>query len=116
MYLCPNSRQDCEKGCEGHFFYAHYSDNFYFNDIGKKSLQDLTIEEFSSLNGLQIVPGVIEQNQNYLFAANVIDETIIQLGEDFDFKSYQFGINCDSTSNEQLKYISYVENDNVKNH
>lgn len=93
-----------------------YSDNFYFNDIGKKSLQDLTVEEFSSLNGLQIVPGVIEQNQNYLFAANIKDETIIQLGEDFDFKSYQFGINCSSSSSEQLKYISYVENDNVEDH
>lgn len=93
-----------------------YSDDFYFNDIGKKSLQDLTIEEFSSLNGLQIVPGVIEQNQNYLFAANIKDETIIQLDEDFDFKSYQFGINCNSILNKQLKYVSYVENNNVENH
>lgn len=92
-----------------------YSDDFYFNDIGKKSLQDLTIEEFSSLNGLQIVPGVIEQNQNYLFAANIKDETIIQLDEKFDFKSYQFGINCNSILNKQLKYVSYVENDNVEN-
>lgn len=93
-----------------------YSDDFYFNDIGKKSLQDLTIEEFSSLNGLQIVPSVIEQNQNYLFAANIKDETIIQLNKDLDFKSYQFGINCSSIPNKQLKYISYVENDNVENH
>lgn len=92
-----------------------YSDDFYFNDIGKKSLQDLTIEEFSSLNGLQIIPGVIEQNQNYLFAANIKDETIIQLDEKFDFKSYQFGINCNSILNKQLKYVSYVENDNVEN-
>ena len=94
---------------------GNYSDDFYFNDIGKKSLQDLTIEEFSSLNGLQIVPGVIEQNQNYLFAANIKDETIIQLNEDFDFKSYQFGINCDTILNKQLKYVSYVENDSVEN-
>lgn len=93
-----------------------YSDDFYFNDIGKKSLQDLTIEEFSSLNGLQIVPGIIEQNQNYLFAANIKDETIIQLDEKFDFKSYQFGINCNSILNKQLKYVSYIENDNVENH
>lgn len=91
-----------------------YSDDFYFNDIGKKSLQDLTIEEFSSLNGLQIVPSVIEQNQNYLFAANIKDETIIQLNENFDFKSYQFGINCDFIVNNQYKYISYIENDGVQ--
>lgn len=91
-----------------------YSDDFYFNDIGKKSLQDLTIEEFSSLSGLQIVPGVIEQNQNYLFAANIKDETIIQLNEDLDFKSYQFGISYDSIANDPHKYISYIENDSVQ--
>ena len=91
-----------------------YSDDFYFNDIGKKSLQDLTIEEFSSLNGLQIVPSVIEQNQNYLFAANIKDETIIQLNKDLDFKSYQFGISYDFIANDPRKYISYIENDSVQ--
>lgn len=91
-----------------------YSDNFYFNDIGKKSLQDLTIEEFSSLSGLQIIPSVIEQNQNYLFAANIKDETIIQLDEDLDFKSYQFGISYDVIVNDPRKYISYIENDSVQ--
>lgn len=93
-----------------------YSDDFYFNDIGKKSLQDLTIEEFSSLNGLQIVPGVIEQNQNYLFAANIKDKTIIQLDEDFDFKSYQFGTEYKKIENliQPCKYISYIENNDIQ--
>lgn len=90
-----------------------YSDNFYFNDIGKKSLQDLTIEEFSSLNGLQIIPSVIEQNQNYLFAANIKDKTIIQLNEDLDFKSYQFGIRY-TTINELYRYVTYIENDGIQ--
>ncbi len=93
-----------------------YSDNFYFNDIGKKSLQDLTIEEFSSLSELQIVPSVIEQNQNYLFAANIKDETIIQLNEDLDFKSYQFGTEYKKIGDQiQLyKYISYIENNDIQ--
>lgn len=93
-----------------------YSDDFYFNDIGKKSLQDLTIEEFNSLNGLQIVPGIIEQNQNYLFAANIKDKTIIQLDEDLDFKSYQFGTEYKKVGNLILlyKYISYIENDDIQ--
>lgn len=93
-----------------------YSDNFYFNDIGKKSLQDLTIEEFSSLNGLQIVPGIIEQNQNYLFAANIKDETIIQLDRNFDFKSYQFGTEYKKIGNliHPCKYISYIENNDIQ--
>lgn len=93
-----------------------YFDDFYFNDVGKKSLQDLTIEEFSSLNGLQIVPGIIEQNQNYLFAANIKDETIIQLDGDFDFKSYQFGTEYKKIGNlvHLCKYISYIENDDIQ--
>lgn len=93
-----------------------YSDNFYFNDIGKKSLQDLTIEEFSSLNGLQIIPSVIEQNQNYLFAANIKDKTIIQLDGDFDFKSYQFGTEYKKIGNliQPCKYISYIENNDIQ--
>lgn len=93
-----------------------YFDNFYFNDIGKKSLQDLTIEEFSSLNGLQIIPSVIEQNQNYLFAANIKDKTIIQLDGDFDFKSYQFGTEYKKIGNliQPCKYISYIENNDIQ--
>ena len=93
-----------------------YSDDFYFNDIGKKSLQDLTIEEFSSLNGLQIVPSVIEQNQNYLFAANIKDKTVIQLDQDLDFKSYQFGTEYKKIGNliQLCKYISYIENDDIQ--
>ena len=95
---------------------GEYYDDFYFNDIGKKSLQDLTIEEFSSLNGLQIVPGVIEQNQNYLFAANIKDKTIIQLDGDFDFKSYQFGTEYKKIGNliQPCKYISYIENNDIQ--
>lgn len=95
---------------------GNYSDNFYFNDIGKKSLQDLTIEEFSSLNGLQIVPGVIEQNQNYLFAANIKDETTIQLDGKLDFKSYQFGTEYKKIGDliQPCKYISYIENNDIQ--
>ena len=35
------------------------------------------MEEFSSLSGIQIIPDVIEYNQDYMFAANVKDDTII---------------------------------------
>ena len=93
-----------------------YSDDFYFNDVGKKSLQDLTIEEFSSLSGLQIIPSVIEQNQNYLFAANIKDKTVIQLDEDLDFKSYQFGTEYKKIGNliQPCKYISYIENNDIQ--
>ena len=49
-----------------------------FNDVGIDPLQELTMEEFSSLSGIQIIPDIIEYNQDYMFAANVKDDTIIK--------------------------------------
>lgn len=49
-----------------------------FNDVGADPLQTLTMEEFSSLSGIQIIPKIIENNQDYMFAANVTDDTIIK--------------------------------------
>ena len=49
-----------------------------FNDVGIDPLQELTMEEFASLSGIQIIPDVIEYNQDYMFAANVKDDTIIK--------------------------------------
>lgn len=51
---------------------------FQFNDVGLDPLQSLTMEEFASLSGLLIIPKVIENNQDYMFAANVYDDTIIK--------------------------------------
>ena len=49
-----------------------------FNDVGTEALQTLTMEEFSSLSGIQIIPKAIENNQDYMFASNVTDDTIIK--------------------------------------
>ncbi len=57
------------------------------NDSGLKSLQKLTIEEFSALYGQQFVPKVIEKNQEYLLAGNIKDKTVLDI-EDLDFKTY----------------------------
>ena len=50
---------------------------FVFSDVGIEPLQSLTIEEFAAMSGLIIIPKVIETNQQYMFAANVEDNTII---------------------------------------
>ena len=55
------------------------SDNkFIFNDVGIDPLQELTMEEFSAMSGLILVPQTIEQNQEYMFCGNVKDDTIIK--------------------------------------
>ena len=51
---------------------------FILNDVGLEPLQSLTMEEFAAMSGLIIVPKVIEKNQDYMFAANVKDDTIIK--------------------------------------
>lgn len=51
--------------------------SFSFNDVGTTPLQELTMQEFAAMSGMVIIPKVIEQNQQYMFAANVKDDTII---------------------------------------
>lgn len=55
------------------------SNNYFnLNDIGIEPLQKLSIEEFSAMSGLILVPQIIEQNQEYMFCANVKDDTILK--------------------------------------
>lgn len=51
---------------------------FILNDVGIEPLQSLTMEEFAAMSGIIIIPQVIEKNQDYMFAANVKDDTIIK--------------------------------------
>lgn len=51
---------------------------FTLNDIGIDPIQELTIEEFSAMSGIILIPKTIEQNQEYMFCANVKDDTIIR--------------------------------------
>lgn len=53
-------------------------DTFTLNDVGIQPLQKLTMDEFSAMSGLILVPQVIEQNQEYMFCGNVKDDTIIK--------------------------------------
>ena len=53
-------------------------DKFVFNDVGIEPIQSLTMEEFSAMSGIIVIPKVIEQNQEYMFCGNVKDDTIIQ--------------------------------------
>lgn len=60
------------------------------NDDGIDPIQELSIEEFAALDTIDIIPQCIEQNQNYLFAANIKDNTRWRIDGNFDAKAYQF--------------------------
>lgn len=54
------------------------TNEFVFNDVGTTPLSEYTMEEFAAMSGLVVIPRVIEQNQQYMFASNIKDDTIIQ--------------------------------------
>lgn len=67
------------------------SNNFELNDTGIQSLAKYTIDEFSALNGTTIYPEIIEQNQNYLFAGNISDDSQFRIPFDqYNPRAYQF--------------------------
>lgn len=63
------------------------------NDFGIQSLQDISFEEFSSIQGIDIIPQSIEQNQNYLFAANIEDVTELRLDKNNQFNTQAYSFN-----------------------
>lgn len=63
--------------------------NIIVIDDGLNNLQYISVQEFSSLTEMSIVPKIIEQNQNYMFASNVYDQTKIRIEkEDISTNSY----------------------------
>lgn len=62
------------------------------DDNGLSSIQDLSIDEFSAINSMNLIPQTIEQNQNYIFIGNVKDETKFRIDQkniNINSKSYQ---------------------------
>lgn len=69
-------------------------------DSGTTSLQTLSIDEFSALNKLVLIPQTIEKNQNYLFLGNVTDDTTLRMTEQ-DKESNIYGIDSIAYSHNQ---------------
>lgn len=51
----------------------------YISDIGLKPLEEYTVDEFNQLSGLTVIPQLIDYNQQYMFAADITDETVIKI-------------------------------------
>lgn len=107
-YIKPGQNADVQL-----IFDGKYYDNLIINDDGIKSIQDLSIEEFSSLSGLTIIPSIIEQNQNYLFAANIKDETIISIDDSINVTAQVWNYNGDAGDILDNKYIDINTESNI---
>lgn len=88
-YIKPNSQADVYLVCDS--ILQKNTDEFVINDTGESELAQYTIDEFSAIYGTVIKPNIIEQNQGYLFAANVSDDTIFRVSyDDYNPRAYQF--------------------------
>lgn len=94
QYIKPNQNADIDLIYDGGFEANKRQEEWSIQiiDNGRKTLQTLTMQEFSQIHGQDIIPKLLEQNQGYLFAGNVKDATTFQLsGEDIKkFWAFQF--------------------------
>lgn len=54
-----------------------YDGTFEYIDYGGQSLGKLTVEEYNSLSGIHIIPRVIEAKDDYLFAAQIKEKSVV---------------------------------------
>lgn len=75
----------------------------YVNDTQQDGISDISLEEFSALNGQTVVPSLVEQNQGYLFAGNIKDESSLYVPRSvFDPRTYSF----DNTQDHKATYYT----------
>lgn len=89
QYIKPNQNADIDLIYDGGFEANKGQKEWSIQiiDNGRKTLQTLTMQEFSQIHGQDIIPKLLEQNQGYLFAGNIKDITIFQLSEE-DIKKF----------------------------
>lgn len=89
QYIKPNQNADIDLIYDGGFETHKGQEEWSIQiiDNGKKTLQTLTMQEFSQIHGQDIIPKLLEQNQGYLFAGNVKDTTTFQLSRE-DLKKF----------------------------
>ena len=94
QYIKPNQNTDIDLIYDGGFktTKGQQSWSIQIIDNGRKTLQSLTMQEFSQIHGQDVIPKLLEQNQGYLFAGNVKDTTIFQLDQNQlkQFWAFQF--------------------------
>lgn len=55
---------------------------FNYTDVGETALSVHTLEEYNSMTGIHIIPAVIESKDDYMFAANIKDDSKAEYNTD----------------------------------
>lgn len=87
QYIKPNQNAEIDLIYDGEFTKSKNGAIISIIDNGRKTLQTISVEEFAQIHGQDIIPKLLEQNQGYLFAGNVKDDTIFQLDRE-DLKKF----------------------------
>ena len=67
-------------------------------DTGQEALEQISVEEYNSMQGVRIIPNSLAIKNGYLFAANTKTyQTTIKGFEDWDARAYRFDINGNCT-------------------
>lgn len=67
-------------------------------DTGQESLEQISVEEYNSMQGVRIIPNSLAVKNGYLFAANTKTyQTTIKGFEDWDARAYRFDRNGNCT-------------------
>lgn len=73
-----------------------YSSSFDYTDYGSDALSTLSLEEFNSISGINIVPKIIESKEDYMLAANVVTDNTVYENDavlSWDARSFSFDKN-----------------------
>ena len=78
-------------------FDGHNSSELIINDVGNEPIEQISVEELNSLQGVRIIPNSLASKDGFLFAANI--KTIQTTIKDFDkWDARAFRFNCENVS------------------
>ena len=78
-------------------FDEHDFSKLIINDVGNESIEQISVEELNSLQGVRIIPNSLASKDGFLFAANI--KTIQTTIKDFDkWDARAFRFNCENVS------------------
>lgn len=86
-------------------------------DTGQEALEQISVEEYNSMQGVRIIPNSLAVKNGYLFAANTKTyQTTIKGFEDWDARAYRFDKNgnCTLTDVNEGNKI-YINANNIPN-
>lgn len=69
---------------------TYSNSEFIFDDTGATSLDTISVEEYNSMSGVHIIPKVIENKNDFMFAANIKNKQSTESFGEWDARAFRF--------------------------